>query len=94
MTKIYLGDDATAVTAKAFDVGRKNDSKTKGTSVVLNRDVEGGKSGETVKVSDDRANWLIANGFATKPENYVDQYAEAKARFYPAKEPPAPGGGA
>lgn len=80
MARYYPGDhDDTIVKPLPLGVGRQNDEKGKNTSVVLARNVEGGNVGDTVKVSDDRANWLIMNGIATRPTDYVDQY-EAERR--------------
>ncbi len=48
--------------------------------------MEGGEIGDTVNVSKNRATWLIANGYATRPEDYVDQYANER-RPAPPPEP-------
>lgn len=88
MARYYPGDhDDKVVKPLPLGVGRQNDSKAKSTSVVLARDAEGGKVGDTVKVSDDRANWLIMNGIATRPSDYVDQYKNERR---PDKPPAAP----
>lgn len=88
MARYYPGDhDDTIVKPLPLGVGRQNDKKAKSTSVVLARNVEGGNVGDTVQVSDDRANWLIMNGIATRPTDYVDQYKDERR---PAEETPPP----
>lgn len=97
MARYYPGDhDDTVVKPKEFGVGRQNDNKAKNTSVVLARPVEGGEVGDTVQVSADRANWLIANGLASRPQDWKDQYEDQRrpAEEEPAPEPPEEGGGA
>lgn len=79
MARYYPGDhDDTVVPPLPLGVGRNNDSDPKDTPVVLAHQVEGGEIGDTVNVSKNRATWLIANGYATRPEDYVDQYANER----------------
>ena len=47
-------------------------------------------AGDTVTVSKDRATWLIAQGYATRPEDYVDQYAHSRRPATPPAEPEVP----
>ena len=75
MARYYPGDhDDTVVKPLPLGVGRQNDEEAKDTSVVLAQNVEGGKVGDTVQVSADRANWLLMHGIASRPEDWVDQY--------------------
>lgn len=88
MARYYPGDhDHTVVKPLPLGVGRQNDEDPKDTSVVLAQNIEGGAVGDTVQVSANRANWLIANGRASRPEDFVDQY-EAERR--PVEETPPP----
>lgn len=100
MARYYPGDhDDTVVPPLALGEGRDNaDNETKDTDVTLNADIEGANKGETVKVGSKRATWLIANGYATRPQDYVDQYANSRRPANPPAEPepepePAPGEG-
>ena len=90
MARYYTGNkDETVAPPLPFNVGRENDdSAAKDTQIVLNRHVEGGAAGDTVTVSKDRATWLIAQGYATRPEDYVDQYANSRRPATPPEEPP------
>src|SRR5699024_3844068 len=75
MARYYPGDhDDTVVKPLPLGVGRQNDEEAKDTSVVLAQNVEGGKVGDTVQVSANRANWLLMHGIASRPEDWVDQY--------------------
>ena len=89
MARYYTGNkDETVAPPLPFNVGRENDdSAAKDTKIVLNRHIEGGAAGDTVTVSKDRATWLIAQGYATRPEDYVDQYANSRR---PATPPAGP----
>ena len=90
MARYYTGNkDETVAPPLPFNVGRENDdSAAKDTQIVLNRHIEGGAAGDTVTVSKDRATWLIAQGYATRPEDYVDQYANSRRPATPPEEPP------
>lgn len=67
--------DETVIPPLALGEGRDNaDNETKDTSVVLNTPYGGGKVGDTVQVGAKRATWMLANGFATRPDDWVDQY--------------------
>lgn len=62
------------VAPQAFGEGRQNDQQGDGTaSVVLTADVEGYRAESQIDVPDERANWLVAEGFAA----YADDYATA-----------------
>ena len=89
MARYYTGNkDETVAPPLPFNVGRENDdSAAKDTQIVLNRHIEGGAAGDTVTVSKDRATWLIAQGYATRPEDYVDQYANSRRPATPPAEP-------
>ena len=89
MARYYTGNkDETVAPPLPFNVGRENDdSAAKDTQIVLNRHIEGGAAGDTVTVSKDRATWLIAQGYATRPEDYVDQYANSRRPATPPEEP-------
>ena len=89
MARYYTGNkDETVAPPLPFNVGRENDdSAAKDTKIVLNRHIEGGAAGDTVTVSKDRATWLIAQGYATRPEDYVDQYANSRRPATPPAEP-------
>ena len=92
MARYYTGNkDETVAPPLPFNVGRENnDSAAKDTQIVLNRHIEGGAAGDTVTVSKDRATWLIAQGYATRPEDYVDQYANSRRPATPPAEPEVP----
>ena len=92
MARYYTGNkDETVAPPLPFNVGRENDdSAAKDTQIVLNRHIEGGAAGDTVTVSKDRATWLIAQGYATRPEDYVDQYANSRRPATPPEEPEEP----
>ena len=89
MARYYTGNkDETVAPPLPFNVGLENDdSAAKDTQIVLNRHIEGGAAGDTVTVSKDRATWLIAQGYATRPEDYVDQYANSRRPATPPAEP-------
>ena len=92
MARYYTGNkDETVAPPLPFNVGRENDdSAAKDTQIVLNRHIEGGAAGDTVTVSKVRATWLIAQGYATRPEDYVDQYANSRRPATPPEEPEEP----
>lgn len=91
MARYYTGDkDESVAPPLAFNQGRENTDAAKDTEVVLNRHIEGGAAGDTVKVSADRAVWLIAQGYATRPQDFVDQYADSRRPATPPEEPTEP----
>lgn len=91
MARYYTGaKDDTVAPPLAFNEGRENTEDAKDTAVVLNRHIEGGAAGDTVNVSKDRATWLIAQGYATRPEDFVDQYADSRRPATPPEEDPEP----
>lgn len=62
------------VAPQAFGAGRQNDEQGAGAaSVVLTSDIEGYRTESQIDVPDERANWLVAEGFAA----YADDYATA-----------------
>lgn len=79
--------DHTVIPPLAFGEGRDNaDNEVKDTDVVLNTNIEGGKVGDTVQVGSKRATWLLAKGFATRPDDWTDQYAAERRPAEPEPE--------
>ena len=83
--------DETVIPPLALGEGRDNaDNEPADTSVVLNTPYGGGRVGDTVQVGSKRATWMIANGFATRPENWKDQYAQHGGNRPVTEEPEVP----
>lgn len=83
--------DETVIPPLALGEGRDNDDNaTKDTDVVLTGPFGGGKRGETVQVGAKRATWMIANGYATRPADWADQYAQHGGDRPVTEEPEVP----
>ena len=79
--RFYPGHSS-KVKPQAFGEGRQNDQKGEGTAeVVLCADVEGYAHGSQISVPDERANWLVAEGYAA----YADDYKQAFPDYVPVQ---------
>jgi len=82
--------DHTVIPPLAFGEGRDNaDNETKDTDVVLNTPFGDGKVGDTIQVGAKRATWMIAKGYATRVEDWKDQYpSDGVTEAVPTPEEP------
>ena len=79
--RFYPGHSS-QVAPQAFGAGRQNDEQGAGTAdIVLCADIEGYAHGSQITVPDERANWLVAEGFAA----YADDYKEAFPDYVPVQ---------
>lgn len=79
--RFYPGHSS-KVKPQAFGEGRQNDKKGDGTAeVVLCADVEGYAHGSQISVPNERANWLVAEGYAA----YADDYKQAFPDYEPVQ---------
>ena len=80
--RYYKGDlDDTRVKPQEFGVGRQNDKQGTGTAVevVTTYPIEGKRPGTLVSVPPERANWLVAEGYAA----YRAEYESANPGWKP-----------
>lgn len=71
MAARYYPGHSDKVEPQAFGEGRQNDEQGSGSiQVVLCSDIEGYAHGSQIGVPNERANWLVAEGFAAYAEDY------------------------
>ena len=74
--RFYPGHSS-QVTPQAFGAGRQNDEQGAGTAdIVLCADIEGYAHGSQITVPDERANWLVAEGFAAFANDYKQAFPD------------------
>lgn len=79
--RFYPGHSS-QVEPQAFGEGRQNDQQGEGTAeIVLCADIEGYAHGSQITVADERANWLVAEGFAA----FADDYKQAFPDYEPVQ---------
>lgn len=71
MAERYYPGHSSQVEPQEFGEGRQNDKKGSGSvQVVLCADIEGYAHGSQIGVPNERANWLVAEGFAAFADDY------------------------
>ena len=74
--RFYPGHSS-QVEPQAFGEGRQNDKQGEGTAeIVLCADIEGYAHGSQITVADERANWLVAEGFAAFATDYKQAFPD------------------
>lgn len=77
MAESYYPGHSDKVEPQAWGEGRQNDQQGTGAvDVVLCADVEGYAHGSQISVPNERANWLVAEGFAAFAEDYKQAFPD------------------
>lgn len=82
MADRFYSGHSSQVEPQAFGEGRQSDQQGAGTAeIVLCADIEGYAHGSQITVPNERANWLVAEGFAA----YADDYKQAFPDYAPVQ---------